>query len=74
MITLLDNGGKEISHAAKFTTDLTIPENSYNLQRLIKLLVDRIYEGDAFHQRENNPHKNFINNKNNAILEEDEET
>jgi hypothetical protein len=71
LITLLDSYGKEISNATKLTGELTIPENSDNLKRLINILVSRVFQGENFNNRQINSHQNFIN-KNQLIIEEDE--
>ncbi len=67
----MDSYGKEISNATKFTGELTIPENSDNLKRLINILVSRVFQGENFNNTEINSHKNLIN-KNELIIEEDE--
>jgi hypothetical protein len=60
-----------MSNATKFMGELTIPENSDNLKRLINILVSRVFEGQNFNNRQINSHQNFIN-KNQLIIEEDE--
>ena len=74
LMTVLESYGKDVANATKINEQLTIPETSDTIKRLINILVNRIFKGENLSNkdmtREMKTNRNFTQN---SIINEEEE-